>query len=117
MGLGSQLIAWPQPFVDDLVKRGFRVIRFDNRDCGLSTHVGVPPCSLIPFVPAPYLLKDMADDAESLLSQLLGNAKAHVVGASMGGMIAQFHSEPPEPGQEPMLDHEHHRQPQRRWRG
>jgi hypothetical protein len=40
-----------------------------------------------------------------------------VVGASMGGMIAQFHSEPPEPGQEPMLDHEHHRQPQRRWRG
>ena len=91
MGLSSQLIAWPQPLVDDLAGRGFRVIRFDNRDCGLSTHLdGVQLVNPIvrPDL-APYFLANMADDAASLLSHL-GVDKAHVVGASMGGMIAQL---------------------------
>lgn len=91
MGLGSQLIAWPQELVDDLVSRGFRVIRFDNRDCGLSTHLKhLTPCTLQQLLPVPYILAGMADDTENLLGQLLGNAQAHVVGASMGGMIAQL---------------------------
>jgi pimeloyl-ACP methyl ester carboxylesterase len=91
MGLSSQLIAWPKQLVDDLAGRGFRVIRFDNRDCGLSTHLDGVPLNRIPsemFRP-PYFLTDMADDAESLLRHL-GVDKAHVVGASMGGMIAQL---------------------------
>ena len=90
MGLSSQLIAWPQPLVDDLAGRGFRVIRFDNRDCGLSTHLdGVPLNPIVRPDLAPYFLANMADDAASLLSHL-GVDKAHVVGASMGGMIAQL---------------------------
>jgi pimeloyl-ACP methyl ester carboxylesterase len=80
MGLTSQLIHWPQEIVDKLVAAGYRVIRFDNRDSGLTTWLGDPPES--------YRLADMANDAKQLLDHLEID-KAHVVGASMGGMIAQ----------------------------
>ncbi|HEY6422411.1 MAG TPA: alpha/beta hydrolase [Pseudonocardiaceae bacterium] len=87
MGLGTQLIAWPQDLVDRLTTAGYRVIRLDNRDCGLSTHLdGVPKCTVL--TPAPYHLTDMAKDAVGLLDHLKIE-QTHVVGASMGGMVAQ----------------------------
>jgi len=85
MGLGAQLIDWPQPFCEMLAGEGFHVIRFDNRDAGLSTsldHLGVPDAE------APYLLSDFADDTVGLLDAL-GIDRAHLVGASLGGMVAQ----------------------------
>jgi pimeloyl-ACP methyl ester carboxylesterase len=92
MGLGGQLIAWPPPFVDGLRARGFFVIRYDNRDCGLSTKFeGTPEITSLfggDTSSAPYRLEDMADDAAALLAQL-GISQAHVVGVSMGGMITQ----------------------------
>ena len=98
MGLGRQIIAWPPEFIADLVVRGFRVISFDNRDIGLSSHLHAAPVRNLAIAigaqllgirlkPA-YSLDDMAQDALALLDAL-GIAHAHVVGVSMGGMIAQ----------------------------
>jgi pimeloyl-ACP methyl ester carboxylesterase len=98
MGLGAQLTIWPDAFCEGLAKQGFFVIRYDNRDTGLSTDFGAwgMPNLADAFqklmigrkVEAPYLVKDMAADAIGLLDAL-GIAKAHMVGASMGGMIVQ----------------------------
>jgi pimeloyl-ACP methyl ester carboxylesterase len=93
MGLGMQLIHWDRELCDMLVDRGFHVIRFDNRDIGHSTKIDAPVpdvrrAMLGLHVDAPYLLGDMADDAAGLLDHL-GIQAAHVVGASMGGMIGQ----------------------------
>jgi pimeloyl-ACP methyl ester carboxylesterase len=93
MGLGTQMIAWTEPFCELLAARGLRVIRFDNRDSGRSTILRhLPPPTVRQLVTrdvAPgYTLGDMAGDAAGLLDAL-GIEAAHVVGASMGGMIAQ----------------------------
>jgi pimeloyl-ACP methyl ester carboxylesterase len=94
MGLGTQLIAWPEPLCEALAGKGFRVIRYDNRDIGLSTYLDhLPQPRNLDFVtrrvrPA-YTLDDMAADAVGLLDAL-GIGRAHIVGASMGGMIAQL---------------------------
>ncbi|MGI8557207.1 MAG: alpha/beta fold hydrolase [Solirubrobacteraceae bacterium] len=93
MGLGTQLLGWHHDFCAMVAERGFRVVRFDNRDIGRSTHLDqVPPPNLGQIlrrrVRAGYLLSDMAQDAAGLLDAL-DAPTAHVVGASMGGMIAQ----------------------------
>jgi pimeloyl-ACP methyl ester carboxylesterase len=93
MGLGTQMIAWHEDFCRELAERGLHVVRFDNRDAGRSTHVpGRPPTPrqllLRSTRAARYSLGDMADDAAGLL-EALELARAHVIGASMGGMIAQ----------------------------
>lgn len=96
MGLGSQMISWDEEFCEGLVDRGFFVIRFDNRDVGLSTkidaEVNVVESAMAAFageqIEAPYLLTDMAGDAISVLDALAID-KAHIVGVSMGGMISQ----------------------------
>ena len=93
MGLGMQLIHWDRELCELFAERGFRVIRFDNRDAGLSTKIDAPVPNvmrLMAGLPArvPYLLGDMASDTFGLLDHL-GIERAHVVGTSMGGMIAQ----------------------------
>jgi len=99
MGIGSQMILWPTSFCRGLAERGFNVIRFDNRDVGLSSKLddlGVPDLGALMAAvaagtppAAAYTLSDMAKDAVGLMDAL-GIARAHVVGASMGGMIAQM---------------------------
>jgi pimeloyl-ACP methyl ester carboxylesterase len=94
MGLGTQMVGWREEFCRDLVGRGFYVIRYDNRDCGRSTKMkGRPPTTVEMFTRRPkelsYTLAEMADDAIGLLDHL-GIERAHIVGASMGGMIAQL---------------------------
>ncbi|WP_091108344.1 alpha/beta fold hydrolase [Geodermatophilus dictyosporus] len=95
MGLATQMIGWPDEFCRMLAERGTYVVRFDNRDIGLSTHLdaaGKPDVLAVmggDRSGVPYLLADMADDTAGLLDAL-GIDSAHVVGASMGGMIAQL---------------------------
>jgi pimeloyl-ACP methyl ester carboxylesterase len=95
MGLGTQMLDWPDAFCELPAGRGFRVIRFDNRDSGLSTHLddaarpNVSAAMAGDASSATYTLDDMANDSAGLLDAL-GIERAHVVGASMGGMIAQL---------------------------
>jgi pimeloyl-ACP methyl ester carboxylesterase len=98
MGLGAQMIHWDDDFCWQLAARGFRVTRFDNRDIGKSSKMTggkrLTPVELLKLrflkipVAAPYKLRDMAEDVTGLMD-VLGIASAHLVGASMGGMIAQ----------------------------
>lgn len=94
MGLGGQMLSWPDGFCRLLIERGFHIARFDNRDSGLSTHftrAGAPSQFKMLFKPgsqAAYRLEDMADDAAAVLDALAWHS-AHIVGASQGGMIGQ----------------------------
>lgn len=98
MGLGMQMLAWPDPFCQSLARSGYRVIRFDNRDVGLSQRMSDAGRINLPLagiryllhlpVSAPYTLETMAEDSIGVLDAL-GIERAHLVGASLGGMVAQ----------------------------
>ncbi|GIH26135.1 alpha/beta hydrolase [Acrocarpospora phusangensis] len=92
MGLGMQMVAWDEEFIDLLVAAGHQVVRFDNRDIGLSTHLDGPADLMAAMAGDPsavrYTLEDMAVDTAGLMDTL-GWESAHVAGVSMGGMIAQ----------------------------
>jgi pimeloyl-ACP methyl ester carboxylesterase len=93
MGLGTQMVAWHEEFCRGLAEKGLHVVRFDNRDIGRSTHLKGAPPSIVQLLSrsrgaARYTLADMAEDAATLLGEL-SLSPAHVIGASMGGMIAQ----------------------------
>jgi pimeloyl-ACP methyl ester carboxylesterase len=89
MGAGAQMVGWPDGFCAELGNRGFAVVRLDNRDIGLSTHLdGPPPSWLRQRVPAAYSLSDMAGDVLAVLDAA-GWTAAHLAGASLGGVIAQ----------------------------
>jgi pimeloyl-ACP methyl ester carboxylesterase len=98
MGFTAQMVAWDEEFCKQLADRGHFVIRFDNRDCGLSTKLHGVPSNLDAVImaammetempPVPYTLSDMAADAMQVLDHL-NIERAHIMGASMGGMIAQ----------------------------
>ena len=93
MGLATQMIAWPDELCEGLARRGLFVVRFDNRDVGESTHLrNLPPPRLADIVvrrrPPPYSIGDMAADVAGLIDGL-GLGQVHLVGASMGGFIAQ----------------------------
>jgi pimeloyl-ACP methyl ester carboxylesterase len=93
MGLGTQMVAWQEDFCLELASRGLHVVRFDNRDIGHSTHLQGPPPTIAQLLirsrgAARYTLAEMAEDAAGLLREL-ELEPAHVIGASMGGMIAQ----------------------------
>lgn len=99
MGLGAQMTLWPEALLEQYVRQGYRVIRFDNRDIGLSTHLrarleGHPMMVMAKArmglsVPAPYTLHDMAADVCGVMDAL-GVSSSHLVGVSMGGMITQL---------------------------
>jgi pimeloyl-ACP methyl ester carboxylesterase len=102
MGLGAQMLFWPDFFCKSLIDQGFRVIRFDNRDIGLSSKVRNKERQRLNTMKlmsrfmvglgnegAPYTLYDMADDVAMLIDQL-GIEKTYILGASMGGMISQI---------------------------
>src|SRR3954447_22077995 len=94
MGLATQMIAWHEDFCRELAERGFYVVRFDNRDIGRSTHFDFSPPNVGQMLrrrvsPEQYTLSDMAEDAAVLMREL-ELAPAHVIGASMGGMIGQM---------------------------
>ena len=94
MGLATQMIAWHEDFCEALAERGFYVVRFDNRDIGRSTHFDFRPPTVKQMLtrrlgPEQYTLSDMAEDTAGLLREL-DISPAHVVGASMGGMIGQM---------------------------
>ena len=97
MGLGMQLVAWPIAFVNALTRAGYRVVRLDNRDIGLSHKTSAPMPSLVWMalkyrvrlpIAAAYTLRDMVEDTRGVLDAL-NIARCHVIGVSMGGMIAQ----------------------------
>ncbi len=125
MGLGTQMIAWREDFCEQLASRGFYVVRFDNRDAGLSTHVTGPPPTLRQMFTrklpeSAYSLEDMADDTLRL-TEALNLGPVHVVGASMGGMIGQvLAARHPDQRALARLDHVEHRlaldRPARAWR-
>jgi pimeloyl-ACP methyl ester carboxylesterase len=93
MGLGTQMLAWHTDFCTRLAERGLHVVRFDNRDIGRSTHLSSPPPTIAQLLrrsraAAAYTLAEMAEDTAGLMREL-EISPAHVIGASMGGMIAQ----------------------------